>query len=199
MDSCCRFQTGRSPRNKGPPTRSPPGAAASGWASGGGGAESDLPGRKPLLPQRAPPAAPLRRHRQLLRGMLQGRGQTAHGPGEGGGGGGGLSARQPPAVWFSLDQGWTGDPAPAPEALGGAVRLPSVARASGALKAVLLPKPAPSRGEMPPPSRAPPGARDPHACLLLATPRRVRPRRPRNQVRTRAEKKLAVLARLEAA
>lgn len=88
-----------------------------------------------------------------------------------------------------LDRG----PRPAPEALGGAVRLPPVARAPGAPKAVLLQKPAPSRVEMPPPSRAPPGARDPHACLLLATPRQVRPRRPRNQVRTRAEK-LALLA-----
>lgn len=55
------------------------------------------------------------------------------------------------------------------------MRSPPAARASWALKAALLPKSAPSRVEMPPPSHAPPGARDPHACLLLAMPGRCVP------------------------
>lgn len=85
---------------------------------------ADLPGRKPLLPQRPPQAAPPPRHHQLLRGVLQGSGQTPSALSEGGRGG--LSPSTAPAPRGSP---WTrvglGTPPPVPPALGwGAGRIP---------------------------------------------------------------------------
>lgn len=128
---------------------------------------ADLPGRKPLLPQRPPQAAPAPHHRQLLRGVLQGSGQSAHSHSQGGGGGLSAGPAAPSAAWLSLDPCGAGHPAPLsrptarPHWGGGRGAFRSLACVSRAPKAVLLQKPAPSRVEVPRHSHGLPGSLGP--------------------------------------
>lgn len=102
----------------------------------------DLPGRKPLLPQHPPQAAPVPLHHQLLRGMLQGSGQSPHSHSERGGGG--LSRASPKHSAFPRPGLGTPLPSPARAGVGGGKCSRSIACVSRVLKAVLLQTPAPA-------------------------------------------------------
>lgn len=86
---------------------------------------ADLPRRKPLLPQRPPQAAPPPRHHQLLRGVLQGSGQTPSALSEGGRGGLSPAQLQRPAALPGPESGREPRPPSRPRwGGGGAGRIP---------------------------------------------------------------------------